>query len=152
LRGSLGGERPARLGGGERFCASRKNIEGVFHHFQDAPRFRPVCQFDASNPRANLWSLQSSPKKVGPPYSPEARADWEMAFNGTAACPRTFVAFPFPESASMTNVAKPHIPPLKLRRTPLTAKRRAAGRAYRDALGRLRKAIGEFFRRPTPRA
>jgi hypothetical protein len=58
----------------------------------------------------------------------------------------------FLESTSMTNVTKPHIPPLKLRRTPFTVKRRAAGRAYQDAFGRLRKAVGDLFRRPTPRA
>jgi hypothetical protein len=73
------------------------------------------------------------------------------AFSGTAARPRAFVPYPVRESASMTNVAKPHIPPLKLRRTPFTAKRRA-GRAYPATFGRLRKAIGDLFRRPTPRA
>jgi hypothetical protein len=52
----------------------------------------------------------------------------------------------------MINIAKPHLPPLKLRRTPFTAKRRVFGRPYQEVLGRLRKAIGDFFRRPDSRA
>jgi hypothetical protein len=46
----------------------------------------------------------------------------------------------------MTDAAKPHMPPFKLRRTPYIPKR-ASGLSHQKALGRLRKTIGDFFRR-----
>jgi hypothetical protein len=50
----------------------------------------------------------------------------------------------------MTDAAKPHMPPFKLRRTPFIPKR-ASEPSNERALGRLRKTISDFFRRSARR-
>jgi hypothetical protein len=66
---------------------------------------------------------------------------------GTEACPGRLSTSPSEKAPPMTDAAKPHMPPLKLRRTPFIPKS-ASGPSHQKTFGRVRKTISDFFRRP----